>query len=212
MSLKVGWAYFPWCDAEQMTEAEATAIQRLGGFTKAFETKTETLWVGARAVDSRCKKRFRVFEKEIDECVGKKNASNTLGERVAECLDEETGAGSVVATLNSAPIGVAAAWVFYCVVAGFLIGLGGPFWFNVYSNLSRVLQVARQVRGVIGPRKGKEEKKADAGEAGARKPANPVEAFDRAAAANDISPRSTTASEWEAWRARMRGRVVWIQR
>lgn len=34
-------------------------------------------------------------------------------------------------------------WAFLCIVAGTLIGLGGPFWFRVFSGLSQVFQVLR---------------------------------------------------------------------
>lgn len=36
-------------------------------------------------------------------------------------------------------------WLFSVLAAGLLIGLGGPFWFNVYANLSRALGIARTV-------------------------------------------------------------------
>ena len=39
------------------------------------------------------------------------------------------------------------AWFFTTLFSGLLIGLGGPFWFDVCSSLSRSLQLARAVRG-----------------------------------------------------------------
>ncbi len=35
------------------------------------------------------------------------------------------------------------AWIFMCVLAGILIGLGGPFWFRFFSGLSQVFQVLK---------------------------------------------------------------------
>jgi len=39
------------------------------------------------------------------------------------------------------------AWVFDLALAGFLIGLGGPFWYRVYSSLSQVAQILRSIGG-----------------------------------------------------------------
>jgi len=39
--------------------------------------------------------------------------------------------------------------------------LGGPFWFNVYANLSRVLGLAKAVRGALGGKGGKQEEAAE---------------------------------------------------
>ncbi|MEM8957084.1 MAG: hypothetical protein AAGC86_04630 [Pseudomonadota bacterium] len=38
-------------------------------------------------------------------------------------------------------------WMINVVIAGFLIGLGGPFWYRVYSSLSNVAQIVRMLRG-----------------------------------------------------------------
>lgn len=36
-------------------------------------------------------------------------------------------------------------WAFFTALAGVLIGLGGPFWFRVFSSLSQVFQVLRSL-------------------------------------------------------------------
>ncbi|MEQ8654257.1 MAG: hypothetical protein RIC87_17450 [Kiloniellales bacterium] len=36
-------------------------------------------------------------------------------------------------------------WAFFTALAGILIGLGGPFWFRVFSSLSQVFQVLRSL-------------------------------------------------------------------
>ncbi len=36
-------------------------------------------------------------------------------------------------------------WAAYTLLAGILIGLGGPFWYQVYSSLSRVIGLARSL-------------------------------------------------------------------
>lgn len=36
-------------------------------------------------------------------------------------------------------------WFLYTLLAGVLIGLGGPFWYKVYASLSRVIGVARSL-------------------------------------------------------------------
>ncbi|MFN3261963.1 MAG: hypothetical protein ACE37J_15525 [Pikeienuella sp.] len=38
-------------------------------------------------------------------------------------------------------------WIAYTLLAGILIGLGGPFWYNVYASLARVLNVGRALGG-----------------------------------------------------------------
>lgn len=38
-------------------------------------------------------------------------------------------------------------WVFGVALAGFLIGLGGPFWYRVFASLSNLLQVLRSIKG-----------------------------------------------------------------
>lgn len=38
-------------------------------------------------------------------------------------------------------------WAAYTLLAGVLIGLGGPFWYRVYSSLSRIIGMARSFGG-----------------------------------------------------------------
>ena len=49
-----------------------------------------------------------------------------------------------------ANLGARSAWLVNAVLAGILIGLGGPFWFRVYSNISQFVQVLH----TFGPRSG----------------------------------------------------------
>lgn len=39
------------------------------------------------------------------------------------------------------------AWIFSVLLAGFLIGLGGPFWFDVFQKLSGLAGIARRFEG-----------------------------------------------------------------
>ena len=39
-------------------------------------------------------------------------------------------------------------WLLSTLLAGFMIGLGGPFWYNAFTRLSSVVQFARSVSGV----------------------------------------------------------------
>lgn len=50
---------------------------------------------------------------------------------------------SPISNINYTEIGAWVRWVVMCVVAGFLIGLGGPFWYQVFLKLSQLMQVAR---------------------------------------------------------------------
>ncbi len=45
--------------------------------------------------------------------------------------------------------GDVALWAIQVLVAGFLIGLGGPFWYKFYTSLSSVLQVLRSFGGKV---------------------------------------------------------------
>ncbi|MEM6589118.1 MAG: hypothetical protein AAF641_11775 [Pseudomonadota bacterium] len=38
-------------------------------------------------------------------------------------------------------------WIFGVSLAGFLIGLGGPFWYRVFTSLSNLLQILRTLKG-----------------------------------------------------------------
>ena len=73
-------------------------------------------------------------------------------------------------------------WVLLTIVAGVLIGLGGPFWFRVFSGLSQVFQVLRAFRGGSQPEQVTPEKvpATPAAEASA-KPKSVLDAFNVAA-------------------------------
>lgn len=80
-------------------------------------------------------------------------------------------------------------WLISVLLAGLLIGLGGPFWYNMVTSLSRVVQLARAA-GLARSAKPKE------GEAETAEPAktteqpkNPVEAFKVAAAYDNSGPK-----------------------
>ena len=76
----------------------------------------------------------------------------------------------------------AVSWVLLTIVAGVLIGLGGPFWFRVFSGLSQVFQVLRAFRGGGEPEQAMPEKlpATPAAEASA-KPKSVLDAFKVAA-------------------------------
>lgn len=63
--------------------------------------------------------------------------------------DANTDLGSICANLWAAPF-ASLKWFLSVLTAGLLIGLGGPFWFGVYTNMSRVLGLAKAVRGAFG--------------------------------------------------------------
>ncbi len=71
-------------------------------------------------------------------------------------------------------------WLLFTILAGVLIGLGGPFWFRVFSSLSQLAQVLRSVG--VGGRPAKPEELVATSEAEASaKPANVLDAFKVAA-------------------------------
>ena len=83
---------------------------------------------------------------------------------------------------NATRVEKAVRWVLLTIVAGVLIGLGGPFWFRVFSGLSQVFQVLRAFRGGSQPEQAMPEKvpTTPAAEASA-KPKSVLDAFKVAA-------------------------------
>ena len=83
---------------------------------------------------------------------------------------------------NATRVEKAVSWVLLTIVAGVLIGLGGPFWFRVFSGLSQVFQVLRAFRGGSQPEQAVPEKlpTTPAAEASA-KPESVLDAFKVAA-------------------------------
>ena len=54
---------------------------------------------------------------------------------------------------EGASVGSLLVWGFWVFVTGLLIGLGGPFWFDFYTNFSRRVGLIRQLRGGTAPPK-----------------------------------------------------------
>ena len=92
-------------------------------------------------------------------------------------------------------------WVLLTIVAGILIGLGGPFWFRVFSGLSQVFQVLRAFRGGSQPEQAMPEKvpSTPVAEASA-KPKSVLDAFKVAANAQAqvIAQRSAQVGRGQA--------------
>ena len=88
----------------------------------------------------------------------------------------------------------AASWLLFTVIAGILIGLGGPFWYRVFSSLSQVFQVLRAL-GVSGkPRQAKpEELDALPSAEESAKPKDVLDAFKVAAHVHAASTSGQTA-------------------
>jgi hypothetical protein len=117
--------------------------------------------------------------------------------RVQDCAAAFTAEGSTPGdftqgfceTWHSIPPGTALAagwpatinWLVVTFFSGLLIGLGGPFWFNVFSKLSQVLQIARSLRDTFRPKRAAEEKSAEEKAAATEdvKPKTVFEAFER---------------------------------
>lgn len=82
-------------------------------------------------------------------------------------------------------------WFILCVISGVLIGLGGPFWYQVFSRLSQIVQIAR----ALGIRPKKEDKEASAADApvdpqDTAKPKNVKDAFTVAAKVSLSGPQA----------------------
>jgi hypothetical protein len=76
-----------------------------------------------------------------------------------------------------------------CIVAGFMIGLGGPFWYQVFLKLSQFMQVARAL-SFGSKNKTTESKKAESAIApeDLAKPTNIRDAFEIAAKVKNHKP------------------------
>lgn len=97
-------------------------------------------------------------------------------------LKEESGEAVAIRTILLTPdFGV---WFVMATLAGVLIGLGGPFWFKVFTGLAQVFQVLRAL-GVGGrkPKEGEEPEPTLAAEESAR-PKDVLDAFKVAVAVN----------------------------
>lgn len=188
--LAIGYGYFPMCSvslAEQpQKEAKLAVLQGRWSKTGNFNGKPYALIADAR--DPACREYRDHLGTDFETC--------TKGKAAADCLAEHTG---VVASLRYFGFWDARLWqwVLLCIFSGFLIGLGGPFWFNVFASLNRILQIARAVRGAVGREKPRSETEKPETAEGARKPTTPVEAFDRVRAA--AGPAA--AAEFESWDA-----------
>lgn len=82
-------------------------------------------------------------------------------------------------------------WLALTVAAGILIGLGGPFWFRVFTSLSQIAQVLRAVGVGRSPDAAKPEEVASADAQKSATPHDVVDAFRTAAA---VSSRSTSTT------------------
>ena len=57
--------------------------------------------------------------------------------------------GVICARLDKTPLAFIK-WIVTVLISGLLIGLGGPFWFDMYTRLAKVLGLAKAVtRGVF---------------------------------------------------------------
>ncbi len=217
MGLAVGHGYFPMCSvslsARPADEKLATIEGRWTGTVKVTNNggaEKRTLIADAR--DPHCRGIREAVLTKVQNCVDGKNgdggndgrnANQSSSPGLPACFDEATG---FLASLSAMPFasGIFWQWAVLCILAGVLIGLGGPFWFNLYSNLSRVLQVARTVRGMFGKQqKQQAEGQAASGGEGARQPKTPVETFDRVMAAAGVTSSGPDVT-WEEFRERHR--------
>jgi hypothetical protein len=76
-----------------------------------------------------------------------------------------------------------ASWLFMTALAGVLIGLGGPFWFKVFTGLSQVFQMLRDL-GIRKPDEKKEEGPQKTAAEDSAKPKDVLDAFKVAVAVN----------------------------
>lgn len=97
------------------------------------------------------------------------------------------------AGLQKAPCGTATAgdwlgWAFSTLLAGLLIGLGAPFWFDLAQGLTKSLQLLRALKPSSKDEEQKPEQPQQAVSGADPPPRNVVEAFTRAASAGIIEP------------------------
>ncbi len=83
-------------------------------------------------------------------------------------------------------------WIVLCVVAGVLMGLGGPFWYRAFSNISQVMQMVRALG--IGKKVEENSQKTSTSELkpeDSAKPQSVLDAFKVAAAVHNPSSHLT---------------------
>jgi len=82
-------------------------------------------------------------------------------------------------------------WLTFSLLAGLLIGLGGPFWFDAFGKLSALVDVANALNGAT---KRTEATPSTATPPEPVAPRTPIEAFRAASGASDGADRSSTVS------------------
>ena len=56
--------------------------------------------------------------------------------------------GVICARLDKNPLAFIK-WIVTVLISGLLIGLGGPFWFDMYTRLAKVLGLAKAVTNIL---------------------------------------------------------------
>lgn len=131
------------------------------------------------------------IERQIDAIKGGLEALESKGLPIGHnfypyCAEGADGDPACAASSdNEVGAAKAARWVLLTIVAGVLIGLGGPFWFRVFSSLSQIFQVLRAFGFGSKPEQAEPEKLPTKGAAeDSAKPESVLDAFSVAAQAH----------------------------
>lgn len=169
----IGWSYFPRCAPLPAALPPAANTPR---YADSRCAALHAAWLAQ--TEKACRDAFAITEEQAGKddryefCV-----DTALKDRLSEALGLER-------VWKERPWQVAY-WAFAVLLAGALVGLGGPFWYDTVRSLSGVLQLLRPSAPAPKPEPGVTFRGAR-GPADTRQPENPVEAFKTAAIARTL--------------------------
>lgn len=193
----VGWAHFPYCVADRVGDLDSACLKMLGCKSELSETQEE---LAPRMAFSD----YLTGQPPVQEELKTSCDPEGLAKRETIVVRPKADASAVWETLLLAGDHLRAAglwieirsrygltsWLIGTILAGVLIGLGGPFWFQIYQRLSAVASIARSLGVRVsspasGPSEGADSAVPNAAEA--HKPKSVREAFDDALKAREIA-------------------------
>ena len=122
-SLAIGHSYFPYCEGKVVDEDCISAIREycrdLNELDKTFK------------------------DYYLDDVTQKADLNDLERDKVQVCIERKVKSGDVEISIS----GRFWLWLFWAILTGLLIGLGGPFWFEFYAGFSRVVGLLRTLRG-----------------------------------------------------------------
>lgn len=181
LGVPIGWERYPYCSVDSTKKLDAACREVVGILEQRIDkTIVDTLCrvanvpEGQKISEADKEKRRKVAADRLDEVrkllrqasVKQSESNNTYSgptftaykKAYLACLGSDDLVHSVKATWLAAELWVSTrrdpglmAWIAGVLLGGALIGLGGPFWFDVYRRLSSVASIARSLGATAKP-------------------------------------------------------------